>query len=60
MQLIRSDELSHAQLLREAYTELLHVTSTANQIEREAGELRSRAAALSLKIHLLLKAEEVR
>ena len=60
MQLIKSDDSSLEEMLRLSYTELLHVTATANQIEREAGELRARAAALSLKIHLLLKSGDER
>jgi hypothetical protein len=41
-------------MLRESYTELCRVTKAANDIERQAGELRARAAELSLRIHLVL------
>lgn len=41
-------------LLRESYYELCRVAKEANLIERQAGELRSRAAQLTLRIHLVL------
>jgi hypothetical protein len=46
------------QLLRESYAELCRVTKVANDIERQAEELRARAAHLSLRIHLVLGGRE--
>lgn len=45
-------------LLRESYVELCRVAKEANLIERQAGELRARAAHLTLRIHLVLGAED--
>lgn len=42
-------------LVRESYEELLRVTAAAASIEREAGDLRERAAALGYRIHVLLR-----